>query len=204
MFLYLRILLLPRKVTNVIWDTLRYLIYVHYDKIPLGDSALLDQKWMPGAPTLQPNWAQSQQMPWILGSWWAVQRWVSVSGGAECHLKDVCSISLGVHSHKIWTCIKRVGSQWPLTEGGLRHEYKYTICSPKPYFLRRDWAINITQSFHNHFTITVGSLSYSIDGGGQRPFMAAPITEIQWVCCKTKSGFEVHKWPSLVTAVLPR
>lgn len=56
-----------------------------------------------------------------------------------------------------------------------------------------DWVINITQSFHNHFTITVGSLSYSIDGGGQRPFMTAPITEIQWVCCKTKSGFEVHK-----------
>lgn len=56
-----------------------------------------------------------------------------------------------------------------------------------------DWAINTTQSFHNYFTIAVGSLSHSIDGRGQRHFMATHMTEIQWVCCKTKSGFEVHK-----------
>lgn len=156
----------------------------------------------PSVPTWQPNWACSQQMPWILESWWAVQG--LVLGGAECHQKDVSFLSVGVRSHKIWTCIKGVWSQWPLTEGGLRHEYKYTMCSPLSPASLGDWAVNTTQSSHNYLTVAVGSLSHCIGGRGQRSFMAVPVTEIQWICCKTKSGFEGHQRPSLVRVVLPR
>lgn len=97
---------------------------------------------------------------------------------------------------KAWVCtlikyepesnVSEVSDQLLREDSDINKNKQYAPLSPTSL---GDWATNTTQNFHNYVIIAVGSLSNSIDSRGQGHFMAAQMTEIQWVCCKAKSGF---------------
>lgn len=116
-------------------------------------------------------------MPWILESCWA----------------------------KTWICIKGGWSQWPFIEGGHRHAYTHTICSPKPYFLRRLVCKHHSELIIIFMLLLVPYLILSMVEDilpDLKDCYATPSGRNSMGLVRTKSECEAYEWPSLATIML--